>query len=127
MMIDFPLATRNSTFNAVRDRFFTKIPKRIIDPNDPQGRWILWIILKTGYFGHTPIFFSTDQKRVNVASGNLKQFLFIHHRRPMHTLRNWNVIYFLTRESVSHYRQPSATVETMYEKYKTGIEPKKST
>ena len=33
-------------------RFFTKIQKRIIDPNDPQWRWILWIISKTGYFGY---------------------------------------------------------------------------
>ena len=33
-------------------RFFTKIQKRIIDPNDPQRRWILWIISKTGYFGY---------------------------------------------------------------------------
>ena len=33
-------------------RFFTKIQKRITDPNDPQRRWILWIISKTGYFGY---------------------------------------------------------------------------
>ena len=33
-------------------RFFTKIQKWIIDPNDPQLRWILWIISKTGYFGY---------------------------------------------------------------------------
>ena len=33
-------------------RFFTKIQKWIIDPNDPQRRWILWIISKTGYFGY---------------------------------------------------------------------------
>ena len=33
-------------------RFFTKIEKRITDPNDPQRRWILWIISKTGYFGY---------------------------------------------------------------------------
>ena len=26
--------------------------KRIIDPNDPQLRWILWIIYKTWYFGY---------------------------------------------------------------------------
>ena len=34
-------------------RFFTKTPKRIIDPNDiidPQRRWIPWIISKLGYF-----------------------------------------------------------------------------
>ena len=34
-------------------RFFTKTPKRIIDPNDiidPQRRWIPWIISKPGYF-----------------------------------------------------------------------------
>ena len=29
--------------------FSPKIQKRIIDPNDPQRRWILWIISKTGY------------------------------------------------------------------------------
>ena len=33
-------------------RFFTKIQKRITDPNDPQRRGILWIISKTGYFGY---------------------------------------------------------------------------
>ena len=35
-------------------RFFTKIPKRIIDTNNPQRRWILffWILSKTGYFGY---------------------------------------------------------------------------
>ena len=33
-------------------RYFTKIQKRIIDPNDPQRRWILWIISKPGYFGY---------------------------------------------------------------------------
>ena len=33
-------------------RFFTKIEKWIIDPNDPQRGWILWIISKTGYFGY---------------------------------------------------------------------------
>ena len=31
-------------------RFFTKIQKRIIETNDPQRRWILWVISKTGYF-----------------------------------------------------------------------------
>ena len=30
-------------------RFFHKIQKRIIDPNDPQRRCILWIVSKTGY------------------------------------------------------------------------------
>ena len=34
-------------------RFFTKIQRRIIDPNDTQRRWILWIISKYGYFRHT--------------------------------------------------------------------------
>ena len=33
-------------------RFFTKIQKRIIDPNDPRRRCILWIISKYGYFGY---------------------------------------------------------------------------
>ena len=33
-------------------RFFTKIENRIVDSNDPQRRWILWIISKTGYFGY---------------------------------------------------------------------------
>ena len=58
-------------------RFFTKIQtERIIDPDDPQRmslsldqiqNWILWI--------HDPkCFFTTDPKRVNIASGNLKQF-----------------------------------------------------
>ena len=32
-------------------RFFTEIQKRIIDPNDPQRKWILWIIFKVRYFG----------------------------------------------------------------------------
>ena len=33
-------------------RSFTKIQKCIVDPNDPQLRWILWIIFKTTYFGY---------------------------------------------------------------------------
>ena len=33
-------------------RFFTKIQKRIIDPNDPRRRCILRIISKYGYFGY---------------------------------------------------------------------------
>ena len=39
-------------------RSFTKIQRQIIDPKDPQWRWIL--------------------KRVNSASGNSKQFWYIH-------------------------------------------------
>ena len=33
-------------------RVFTKIQKWIIVPNDPQQRWILWILSKTRYFGN---------------------------------------------------------------------------
>ena len=32
--------------------FFTKIQKRIIDPTDPQQRWILWIMSKSGFLGY---------------------------------------------------------------------------
>ena len=77
-------------------RFFTKIQIWILNPivsllKSKNGLLIQMIHrgdgffgshwFKTGYFGHT-IFFTTDQKRVNVDSGNLRQFLQIHHRRP---------------------------------------------
>ena len=50
--------------------FFPKIQKRIIDPNDPQRRWILWIISKNRILKiHDPKrFFATDPKRVNTAT-----------------------------------------------------------
>lgn len=52
----------------------------IIDPNDPQWRWIFWFIPKSGYFGYMirSVFFTTDSKRVNIASGtHSKQFSYI--------------------------------------------------
>ena len=58
-------------------RFFTKIQKRIIDPNDPQRRWILWIISRTGYFGYTIRSVSLlriRKERIQPAGGNSKQF-----------------------------------------------------
>ena len=60
-------------------RFFTKIQKRIIDPNDPQRRWILWIISKTGYFGYMIMIPSVSllrirKERIQPAGGNSKQF-----------------------------------------------------
>ena len=43
----FPIIIRKQIFCS-----FAKIQKRIIDPNDPQRRWILWILSKTGYPGY---------------------------------------------------------------------------
>ena len=56
--------------------FFTKIQKQIIDPNDPQWRWILWIMSKARYFGYNndpKRFFTTEPNIVNIASSNSKQ------------------------------------------------------
>lgn len=57
-------------------RFFTKMQ------NVLQLSWILWVMHRTGYFGYiirsrSPVperFFTTDPKRMNTASGNMKQF-----------------------------------------------------
>ena len=52
----------------------------IIDLDDPQRRWILWIIPKTGYFWNMIRGVSLLQIRkvVNTASGSTKQFWYIH-------------------------------------------------
>ena len=47
------------------------IQKRIIDPNRPQQRWILWIIQNQILWIQDPKhFFTKDSKRANNASGN---------------------------------------------------------
>ena len=46
-------------------RFFHKIQKWIIDPNDPQRRWILWIVFKTGYTIHDPSRFYYGSEKIN--------------------------------------------------------------
>ena len=60
--------------------FFTKIKKRIIDQMIHNGGGFLWITSKTRYFGYIDPkrFFTTDPKRVNIASGNLNLTLLIH-------------------------------------------------
>ena len=57
--------------------FFPKIQKRIIDPNDPQRRWILWIISKTGYLRYMIRSVSLLRIRkewIQPPAGNSKQF-----------------------------------------------------
>ena len=57
-------------------RFFTKIQKRIIDPNDPQQRWILRIISHRILWIHDPTrFFTTDP----TASGDRLETIFEMH------------------------------------------------
>ena len=54
--VPFYTETQIRIFNQNRTfRFFTKIRgrKRIIDPNDPQQRQILWILFNTGYLIRT--------------------------------------------------------------------------
>ena len=57
--------------------FFPKIQKRIIDPNDPQRRWLLWIISKTGYLRYMIRSVSLLRIRkewIQPQAGNSKQF-----------------------------------------------------
>ena len=52
-----------------------------MNPNDPGRRRILWILSKTGYIGFMIpdpcCSFTSDPKRMNIASGNSKQFILI--------------------------------------------------
>ena len=44
-------------------RFFAKIQKRIIDPNDPQWRWILWIILIWIYYPKRFLYYGSEKSK----------------------------------------------------------------
>ena len=55
-------------------QYFISLLKRIIDQMIHNGGGFLWITSKTRYFGYIDPkrFFTTDPKRVNIASGNSK-------------------------------------------------------
>ena len=44
-------------------RFFAKIQKRIIDPNDAQWRWILWIILIWIYYPKRFLYYGSEKSK----------------------------------------------------------------